>query len=77
MISFRHGSQSGQTQGDCFQSLLFAIVAGIKRRFKPLLHNSENQVVVALHRSFKATWLPFLVQAGIGNEGVELVQNKK
>ena len=42
-ISFRNGSQSGQTLGDCFSSLLSAIVAGIKRRFK----------------SFKLTWLPF------------------
>ena len=51
-ISFCNESQSGQTLSDCFQFLLSAIVAGIKRRFKPLLHNSENQVASALHRLF-------------------------
>ena len=70
------GSQSGQTQGDCFQSLLCAIVAGIKRRFKPLLHDSKNQVAFALHPLFKFTWLRFLVQAGIGNEDIESVRHK-
>ena len=74
--AFVMGSQSGQTQGDCFQSLLSAIVAGIKRRFKPLLHDSENQAAFALHPSFKLTWLPSLVHAGIGIEGIELVRNK-
>ena len=42
-----------------------------------MLHNSEVQVASALHRSFILTWLLFLVHAGIGNEGIELVQNKK
>ena len=64
-----------QTQGDCFQSLLSATVAGIKGRFKPMLHNSENQIASALHRSFKLTWLSFLIHAGIGNEGIESVRN--
>ena len=70
-------SQSGQIQGDCFQCLLSAIVAGIKRRFKPLLHDSENYVASVLHRSFKLIWLPSLVHAGIGYVGIELVRKKK
>ena len=73
--AFVMGSQSSHTQGDCFQSLLSAI-AGIKRRFKPSLHDSENQVASALRSLFKLIWLPFLVHAGIGNQGIELVRNK-
>ena len=66
-------NQAMQTHCDCFQSLLSATVAGIKGRFKPLLRNSENQIASALHRSFKLTWLPFLIHAGIGNEDIELI----
>ena len=60
-------NQAVQTQCDCFQSLLSATVAGIKGRFKPLLHNYENQIASALLRLFKLTWLPFLIHCGIGN----------
>ena len=66
-------NQAMQTQCDCFQSLLSATVAGIKGRFKSLLHNSENQIASTLHRSFKLTWLPFLIYVGIGNEGIEWI----
>ena len=68
-------NQAMQTQCDCFESFLSATVAEIKERFKPLLHNSENQISLAsaLHRSFKLAWLPFLIHAGIGNEGIELM----
>ena len=56
--------------------LLSAIVAGIKRRFKTLLYDSENEVASAVHPSFKLTWLLFLVHAGIGNDDTKLMRNK-
>ena len=76
-ISFCHESQSGQTQGDCFQFLLFAIVAGTKRRFKPLLHNSKIQVASALHGSFKLTWLSFWFMLELAMRALNWCETKK
>ena len=73
-ISFCHGSQSGQTQGDCFQSLLSAIVAGIKRTFAAQLQRSSS---FALHHSFKLTWLLFWFMLKLAMRALNWCEAKK